>query len=90
MAPVEKRTIIQADIEGGPEEARVKRAIDELKGQAASVDFLQTPEVPWFPTKMEDFDLIGRRFLTFGRGIEEIDHPSCKDPEYRKRREYIS
>ena len=25
----------------------------------------------------------------FGDGIEEVDHPGCKDPEYRARRKYI-
>jgi len=45
--------------------------------------------VPWFPTKFEDFDNIGRKVLVFGDGIEEIDHPTCNDPEYRARRKYI-
>lgn len=47
-------------------------------------------EVPWFPTKLSDFDEIGKKVLVFGDGIEEIDHPGCKDPEYKKRRAYIA
>lgn len=49
-----------------------------------------TLEVPWFPTKVSDFDQIGKRLLVFGDGIEEIDHPGCKDPEYVKRRKHIA
>lgn len=39
---------------------------------------------------MADFDQIGKKVLVFGDGIEEIDHPGCKDPEYRARRAYIA
>ncbi len=27
--------------------------------------------------------------MVFGDGIDEIDHPGCKDPEYRSRRKFI-
>jgi hypothetical protein len=46
--------------------------------------------VPWFPTKVSDFDLIGRRVLAPGQGIEIVDHPSFSDKVYRKRRDYIT
>lgn len=49
-----------------------------------------TPEVPWFPTRIEDFDQIGNKLLAEGDGIQEADHPSFRDPEYRKRREMIA
>ncbi len=48
------------------------------------------PEVPWFPKKLSDLDKLGKKVLVFGDGIEEIDHPGCKDPEYVKRRQYIA
>jgi len=47
-------------------------------------------EVPWFPTRIEDFDHIGKKILSEGDGIQESDHPSFRDPEYRKRREQIT
>ena len=47
-------------------------------------------EVPWFPTQIEDFDNLGKNVLAAGDGIQEVDHPSFNDPEYRKRREEIS
>ena len=47
-------------------------------------------EVPWFPTRIEDFDHIGKKILSEGDGIQEPDHPSFRDPEYRKRREQIT
>jgi len=49
-----------------------------------------TPEVPWFPTRIEDFDFIGKRTLSEGDGIQEADHPSFRDPEYKKRRSFIT
>jgi len=46
--------------------------------------------VPWFPTRIEDFDHIGKRILGEGDGIQEADHPSFRDPEYIKRRAFIA
>ena len=49
-----------------------------------------SPEVPWFPTQIEDFDHIGKRVLGEGDGIQEADHPSFRDRVYRARREHIA
>lgn len=46
-------------------------------------------EVPWFPTRIEDFDHIGKKVLD-EQEIGERDHPSFRDPEYRKRRDMIT
>ena len=46
--------------------------------------------VPWFPTKLDDLNHIGKNILSEGDGIQESDHPSFRDPEYRKRRDYIA
>lgn len=41
-----------------------------------------TPEVPFFPTNILDLDMIGKRILGAGDGIQDVDHPQFKDPEY--------
>lgn len=46
--------------------------------------------MPWFPTRLEDFDEIGKRILGEGDGIQEADHPSFRDPVYKKRRDFIA
>ena len=56
----------------------------------AKVNIISTPEVPWFPTKISDFDHIGKRILSSGDGIQETDHPGFNDLEYRKRRDIIT
>ena len=66
----------------------MQRAISELSLVAEKVTEVGSVEVPWFPTRIEDFDHTGKKVLT----EEEIgfsDHPSFRDPEYRKRRNYI-
>ena len=51
---------------------------------------LNAQEVPWFPTKIEHLNGIGQDFITVGDGIEDIDHPTFRDPEYRTRRLFIA
>lgn len=57
---------------------------------SAKVTIVGTPQVPWFPTQIQDFDQIGRRILSSGDGIQETDHPGFNDQEYRKRRDQIT
>ena len=64
--------------------------MEELKKISKKVTLVGTPEVPWFPTQIEDFDHIGKKVLTEGDGIQEADHPGFRDPVYRKRREEIT
>ena len=49
-----------------------------------------TKEVPWFPTKIDDFNMIGKRVLSEGDGIQDADHPGFRDAPYRKRRAEIN
>ena len=79
-----------ADFDGKLTDAPVERAIKELNQMSKKVTIVGTPEVPWFPTIINDFDHIGRRTLSSGDGIQETDHPGFKDLEYRKRREVIT
>jgi hypothetical protein len=57
---------------------------------ALEVTELGTPEVPWFPTRIEDFDWIGKKTLSEGDGLVETDHPSFRDLAYRERRNFIA
>ena len=47
---------------------------------------LGSKAVPWFPTHIEDLNHIGNKLLVLGDGILDVDHPSFRDPVYRKRR----
>ena len=87
----EKRKIeFFIDIEGQLMDKNVVTAISQLYSFANRVTEVGTPEVPWFPTRIEDFDQIGNKILGEGEGIQEADHPSFRDPVYRKRREMIA
>jgi phenylalanine-4-hydroxylase len=79
-----------ADFDGKLTDLPVERAIKELNQMSKKVTIVGTPEVPWFPTIIDDFDHIGRRTLSSGDGIQETDHPGFSDPEYRKRRDVIT
>lgn len=66
----QERTIdFYADFDGKIDDVHVNSAIEELKRMQAKVTIVGTPEVPWFPTQIEDFDHIGKRTLTSGDGI---------------------
>jgi len=78
------------DFEGDSTDDNVRKALNELSLIAERVTEVGTPEVPWFPTRIEDLDHIGKRILGEGDGIQEADHPSFRDPVYRKRREFIA
>lgn len=62
----------------------------QLKLISNEVKEIGNVEVPWFPTRIEDFDFIGKKTLTEGDGIQESDHPSFRDPEYKARRDFIA
>jgi len=79
-----------ADFDGKIDDSNVNAAITALKNMQAKVTIVGTPEVPWFPTQIEDFDHIGKRTLSSGDGIQETDHPGFNDKEYRNRRDIIT
>lgn len=80
----------EIDFEGSSTDENVQRALKELSLIATKVQELDSVEVPWFPTRIEDFDHIGNTVLGEGDGIQEADHPSFRDPIYRQRREFIA
>lgn len=57
------------DFDGNYTDTNVQKAIRELNLIADLVTEVGTPEVPWFPTRIEDFDHIGKRILGEGDGI---------------------
>ena len=77
------------DIEGSLQDKNIQKAIQELNFVADKVTEVGTVEVPWFPTRIEDFDHIGKKVLDEG-DIGELDHPQFRDPEYKKRRAFIT
>ena len=77
------------DLEGKLTDENVQTAISQLNLIADKVTEVGSVEVPWFPTRIEDFDHIGRKVLDESE-IGERDHPSFRDQEYRKRRGFIT
>ncbi|CDW76459.1 phenylalanine 4-monooxygenase [Stylonychia lemnae] len=80
----------QADFNGRITDSKVQNMIKDLETVSEKVTILTTPEVPWFPTQIYDFDHIGKRILGAGDGIQDTDHPGFNDAEYRKRRAEIT
>lgn len=90
MIDQDRQIEFYADFDGKIDDKNVDAAIQDLKGMTAKVTVIGTPNVPWFPTQVSDFDHIGKRVLSSGDGIQETDHPGFSDLEYRKRREVIT
>lgn len=78
------------DFFGTNEEPKVQKAMLELRQLSVAMTQTGTPEVPWFPTKISDFDHIGKRILGSGDGIEDVDHPGFTDAAYREKRAKIA
>lgn len=59
------------DFVGSLDDANIKEAMRKMEELAAKngLVYLGTKEVPWFPTKIQDFNLIGKRVLSEGDGI---------------------
>jgi len=66
----------------------VQKALKKLEAMAVpdGLVTLGSKAVPWFPTHIEDLNHIGNKLLVLGDGILDVDHPSFRDPVYRKRR----
>jgi len=57
------------DFHGSFSDNNVRDCTEEMKSLVLNVTELGTNVVPWFPTKIEDFDFIGKRVLSEGDGI---------------------
>lgn len=74
------------DLESAATPEKLSSVISQLKQFIPSAAICDAPLVPWFPTEVNELDKIGQKVLRVGDGIEEVDHPSFKDPEYLARR----
>ena len=80
------------DVDGTEKDEKICKAVDALEKVAVEVKVnFDVPNVPWFPRKLNDLDTIGKTTtLKEGEGIAYTDHPGFRDPDYVKRRDYIS
>lgn len=76
-------TLGQSNVQKALEKLRAIAVLDGLKINSPSV-------IPWFPTRLSDFDTIGKKILSEGDGIQDADHPGFRDAAYRSRREEIN
>jgi len=56
-------------LEGETSDPNIQKALAELRLICNTVTEVGSPEVPWFPTQIEDFDHIGNTILGEGYGI---------------------
>lgn len=75
---------------GSLEDDNVRDAISELSKMSCHLTVSGTPQVPWFPTHIQELNKIGKETLAEGEGIEMTDHPGFNDKEYKERRNFIT
>ncbi|XP_068162914.1 tyrosine hydroxylase 2 [Antennarius striatus] len=63
--------------------------INSLKGVTEDVRSIPDKKVPWFPRQIKDLDRCNMLITKFDPDMDH-DHPGYSDPEYRKRRAFIS
>lgn len=78
------------DFEGTYEQKHVQTAVSDIRKNVKDIVEVGSHMVPWFPTKISDFNHIGKRILSEGDGIQASDHPGFRDEEYKKRRAMIT
>jgi len=84
-----KRCDFFLDIERPKKETDLYKAIEEVQNYVENFELIDSEEVPWFPKLIEDINLIGRKTMKAGVGLES-DHPGFNDEVYRKRRDEIA
>jgi len=77
------------DFEASPGDPRVKKVLKELNSYARANIDEEIPEVPWFPAKFSDLNLMGNVLQNPNEEAGK-DHPGLSDPVYKARRDEIA
>ncbi|XP_017349924.1 tyrosine hydroxylase 2 [Ictalurus punctatus] len=85
MSPDELEFFMQCEVHSSDTDA----FINALRRVADEVRLLQDDRVPWFPRKISDLDKCNHVITKYDPDLDQ-DHPGFSDPEYRKRRAFIS
>eukprot|EP01091_Cochliopodium_minus_P021456 TRINITY_DN981_c0_g1_i1.p1 TRINITY_DN981_c0_g1~~TRINITY_DN981_c0_g1_i1.p1 ORF type:complete len:434 (-),score=140.13 TRINITY_DN981_c0_g1_i1:32-1333(-) len=84
---------IFCDIEGTSEEENISNSIKQIKEIVGEKNILvmgsEKKDIPWFPRKPSDLDLLGRKTMEYGSELDS-NHPGFKDEKYRERRRKIA
>ena len=64
-----RKVDFHVDFDGSLDQPHVQKAVRQLKLIADEVEIIGTLEVPWFPTRIEDFNVVGKQILGEGDGI---------------------
>lgn len=73
------------DFDGKVTDKKIQNALAELKSNNHEYKLFQTEEVPWFPKRKLDLNMMGRNLMSANDALAS-DHPGFKDDVYRKRR----
>lgn len=93
--PEKYHFLLNLNLQNEADEENFKKAIEELKELASSVQVLTRRdegtegEVPWFPIKIAELDRFADQILSYGSELDS-DHPGFTDEVYRKRRKLFA
>jgi phenylalanine-4-hydroxylase len=84
---------IYCNIDGTSEDENVANSIKELSNilgeKNIKVIGSEKKDIPWFPRKPQDLDILARKTMECGSELQS-NHPGFKDEKYRERRKEIA